>query len=454
MPTTIPPETLRAGGTAHASGSDTGYTVHRCRRTGAAALPVVPGLPDFDRPPDDGGQGLLRSTMRGCSAAGRTLSAAAILPHDTLPHDTLDKGRRSAHGSPQARSKAIALGRTGLSPPVAAHLSARPDHGGFPADINGGFPAEPNGGTLSARSPVDSCRRADQRCSASGGPRFQTKEQLPGAGRAGHSWNGVLFALPRAAKSGVLALAWALLLAVPAAHATDHASDLLAFIRHLEAGRAGYNAFERRITVAPPKLLTAMRVGEVLAWQNRVRAAGNPSTAAGGYQIIRATLDRLVRNGTVSKTAIFNADTQDRLARSLIGECGLHTNTVGSSPRRHSVRFANCLAGIWASLPLVSGPRRGLSAHHGVAGNRALTTPKTVLALLAGKPVTFARSSADDGRGNGDGATLSYRAIAKVPEPESLPSRARIGEAMRKARKGGTLTPSVRKWKVDPYAQE
>ena len=224
-------------------------------------------------------------------------------------------------------------------------------------------------------------------------------------------------------------------------------TDLLTFIRHIEAGGGGYDAFEHRISVPPPKRLTAMRVDEVLAWQTRVRAAGNPSTAAGGYQIIRQTLGRMVKNGTVSGTALFNADTQDRLARSLIGECG-------SSAQR--VRFANCLAGIWAALPLVSGPNRGRSAHHGIAGNRAHTTPKTILALLAGKPVSIGRTSAARLRNEADagsGADLRYSTVATPPEP-SKPSRESIGAAMRQARKDGTLTPSVRLWKVDPYAQE
>ena len=198
----------------------------------------------------------------------------------------------------------------------------------------------------------------------------------------------------------------------------------------------------------PPKRLTAMRVDEVLAWQTQVRAAGNPSTAAGGYQIIRQTLDRMVKNGTVSRTALFNADTQDRLARSLIGECGSSANRV---------RFANCLAGIWAALPLVSGPNRDRSAHHGIVGNRAHTTPKTILALLAGKPVSIGRTSAARLRneaGAGSGADLRYSTVAKPPKSSRQPSQASISAAMKQARKNGTLTPSVRLWKVDPYAQE
>ena len=264
---------------------------------------------------------------------------------------------------------------------------------------------------------------------------------MPGKGWAGQSCHGVLSALICVITCAVLVFA------APAKARAATTTDLLTFIRHLEAGRAAYDAYEHRINVPPPKKLTAMRVGEVLAWQKRVRAAGNPSTAAGGYQIIRQTLDRLVKNGTVSRTALFNAHTQDRLARSLIGECG-------SSAQR--VRFANCLAGIWAALPLVSGPNRGRSAHHGIAGNRAHTTPKTVLALLAGKPVSIGRRNAARLRnkvGTGSGADLRYSTVATPPEPPK-PSRESIGAAMRQARRDDTLTPSVRLWKVDPYARD
>ncbi len=288
---------------------------------------------------------------------------------------------------------------------------------------------------------LDSQDRTGQRRGVLGGPPF-IPEKPRSDGRTGLRW---LFMLP-----GILAvLIWTPVLVIPPAKASQahKTTDLLTFIRHIEAGGGGYDAFEHRISVPPPKRLTAMRVDEVLAWQTRVRAAGNPSTAAGGYQIIRQTLDRMVKNSTVSRTALFNADTQDRLARSLIGECG-------SSAQR--VRFANCLAGIWAALPLVSGPNRGRSAHHGIAGNRAHTTPETILALLAGKPVPISRTSAARLRneaGAGSGADMRYSTVATPPEPPK-PSRESIGAAMRQARKDGTLTPSVRLWKVDPYAQE
>ncbi|MYG82083.1 MAG: glycoside hydrolase family 104 protein [Gemmatimonadetes bacterium] len=239
----------------------------------------------------------------------------------------------------------------------------------------------------------------------------------------------------------------ALPLAILAALATSFAAnvasaaprtttDLLALVRALEAPR-GYDDYERRIRLAPPRPLTAMTIGEVLSWQSRVRDAGAPSTAAGGYQVIRATLARLVRQHRLDPGAMFDPAMQDRLARLLVAECG-----DPGPPLRHPA-YGNCLAGIWAALPLTAGPRKGQSAYRGVAGNRALTRPETVLAVLAGQPVSLPERTGD-GRlpAPADDAVLAFGAV-----------RLRlVRSAMRGAALAGTLTPSIRDWSFDPYA--
>ena len=213
-------------------------------------------------------------------------------------------------------------------------------------------------------------------------------------------------------------------------------TDLLAFIRAIEAPR-GYDDYEARIPVAPPRPLTRMTLGEVLDWQARVRKAGAPSTAAGGYQVIHATLERLVRAHGLDRDALFDGPMQDRLARLLIAECG------DPGPPSRQPRFANCLAGIWAALPMTSGPEKGRSAYEGVAGNRALASPETVLALLAGQPVRLPEGAFDTRpRAVSDEAVLAFGAVRLN----------RIASAMRGAAQAGTLTPSVRDWSFDPYA--
>ena len=240
----------------------------------------------------------------------------------------------------------------------------------------------------------------------------------------------------------------------PAPAATDGTgttTDLLAFIRALEAPR-GYIDYERRISLAPPKPLTAMTVGEVLDWQVRVRRSGAPSTAAGGYQIIYPTLKRLVSKHGIARARLFNAATQDHLARLLIGECGR------KGPTRNHPRYGNCLAGIWAALPLTHGPKRGRSAYHGVAGNKALTHPDIVLDLLAGLPVTLPTYRTRQPL-NPAQAAQALRRIGNSIGNRPLAFGAsritveEINTALRKARRDNTLTPPIKTWKRDPYAQ-
>ncbi len=232
-----------------------------------------------------------------------------------------------------------------------------------------------------------------------------------------------------------LAAVAAVLVTSAAAAAPNATTDILALVRAIEAG--GYDDYERRIPIPPPKRLTAMTLGEVLAWQARVRDAGAPSTAAGGYQVIRATLERLVRSHGLDPGALFDAAMQDRLARLLISECG-----DPGPPSRHA-RFADCLAGIWAALPLATGPQRGRSAYRGVAGNRALARPETVLAVLAGRPVPLPSAGTRHEPGAvSDEEVLAFGAVRL----------SRISTAMRGAALAGTLTPSIRDWSLDPYA--
>ena len=224
--------------------------------------------------------------------------------------------------------------------------------------------------------------------------------------------------------------------AAKAAWAAGPASDILALVRAVEAPR-GYDDYERRIPVAPQRPLTRMTLGEVLDWQKRVRDARAPSTAAGAYQVIRPTLQRLVRRHGLDRDALFDRAMQDRIARLLISECG-----DPGPPSRHAAH-GNCLAGIWAGLPLTSGPRKGQSAYRGVAGNRALTRPETVLAVLAGRPVALPAGAPDRrAAAPSDEEILAFGAVRL----------SRISSAMRGASQAGTLTPSIRDWSFDPYA--
>ena len=132
-----------------------------------------------------------------------------------------------------------------------------------------------------------------------------------------------------------LALAISAQLAMPGS-ACASGGSLLGFIRHYEAG-GDYDRYYAGIRTAPPKPLTQMTVGEVMAWQRSLR--GVKSTAAGGYQFIRGTLRATVADYRIDHDALFDARMQDRLALLLMRDC------KSAHAQGHNA-FANCLAHI------------------------------------------------------------------------------------------------------------
>lgn len=210
------------------------------------------------------------------------------------------------------------------------------------------------------------------------------------------------------------------------------------FIRHYEAPK-GYNDYYGGIprSKAPPRPLTQMSVGEVMAWQAGLK--GVKSTAAGGYQFIRETLADTVRDYKINPAKRFDAAMQDHLARLLIRDCaGAH--------KRGDIAFANCLAGIWAALPLVSGKNTGKSVYRGIAGNKARVGVGPYLAVIRGAPFTPQPP-----------ARSRVARAAKLPKvygngAVKVSRYAMIKEATQKIRKTGSTGSSV-VYTVDPYAQ-
>jgi len=143
---------------------------------------------------------------------------------------------------------------------------------------------------------------------------------------------------------------------------------LLDFIAQPESG-GDYNIVWGNIGEGdqPPKPLTQMTLAEVLAWQDSI----DPhymSEAAGRYQIIEDTLRGLYREAGVPLEAKFNRATQDKLATALLRRRGLDDYLDGDITAEH---FANSLAKEWASLPVVSGPKKGRSYYGGDGLNSA-----------------------------------------------------------------------------------
>ncbi len=223
-----------------------------------------------------------------------------------------------------------------------------------------------------------------------------------------------------------------------AGRATDR--TILAFVRHYEA-RGNYDSYYTGIRTAPPKPLTQMTVGAVMAWQAGLK--NTRSTAAGGYQIIKATLAKLVKKHRIDRTALYDVAMQDRLGAHLIANCQNRANTPA---------FANCLAGIWAALPRVTGARRGRSNYHGIAGNRALTTPENLLAMLEGRRFNLRTRARPRLNLAAFGATpfkISVTSPALAPRTTTVSRRDRIREAMGQAGTGITRT-----YTFDPYVLE
>lgn len=145
----------------------------------------------------------------------------------------------------------------------------------------------------------------------------------------------------------------------------------------------GYNQVYGGIATRdrPNQPLTTMTVQQVLDWQDSIDAR-YPSEAAGRYQVMEDTLRGLVTSGKVSASAIFNETTQDKIALILMERRGLRAYQSGKISLQ---AFGNRLAQEWASLPVLTGSKRGASYYAGDGLNHALVTPERLEAALGGE---------------------------------------------------------------------
>ena len=132
-------------------------------------------------------------------------------------------------------------------------------------------------------------------------------------------------------------------------------------IARAEAGQAGYDAVQGGAHRPPPRRPTRMTLRDIFDW---IDATPGQHHAIGRYQIIPATLRRLVAREDIDPGTRFSPSVQDRLADLLLGDAGLDALQRDEITR---AAFLLNLAKIWAGLPTPS----GRSYYHGVAGNRA-----------------------------------------------------------------------------------
>lgn len=162
---------------------------------------------------------------------------------------------------------------------------------------------------------------------------------------------------------------------------------LLGFIRNHEAPD-GYSDYWGGSRVAPERPLETMTINEVREWQrdtlreqaNRGVPYDSRSSAAGGYQIISGTLDRLVDQMGLTGNETFDARMQDSMAVHLLNGRGLADYQNGHISLE---QFGNNVALEWASMPTLSGAGAGQSAYAGVGSNRALTSSDDYRVALA-----------------------------------------------------------------------
>lgn len=171
---------------------------------------------------------------------------------------------------------------------------------------------------------------------------------------------------------------------VPAA-----ATILLDFIGETETGRTGSEAYRtiyRHKQGTLPKPVTDFTLDELLAAQLKWGKNWG-SSAAGKYQIIRATLKGLVAELGLPGSTKFTPAVQDAMGFALLKRRGWDKFAAGKLSLKG---FGNELAKEWASFPVLADMQgasrpltRGQSYYAGDGLNKSLVKPGDVEAVLS-----------------------------------------------------------------------
>ena len=155
--------------------------------------------------------------------------------------------------------------------------------------------------------------------------------------------------------------------------------QLLDFIAQPESG-GDYNIVWGNIDQShrPKRPLTEMTIRQVLAWQDGIDPLYR-SEAAGKYQILEDTLRGLYRNAGLTLKSKFDEAGQDKLAEALLVRRGYNKYMAG---KISSVQFANNLAKEWASLPVIGGPKHGMSYYGGDGLNKSHVSTEAFLVAV------------------------------------------------------------------------
>ena len=166
------------------------------------------------------------------------------------------------------------------------------------------------------------------------------------------------------------------------------AAILLDFIRKTEVGgtdRASYDVIYGHNQDKLPKPITSMTIGELVDAQASFTKRFK-SSASGGYQFMRKTLQDLSRELRLNGRQMFDPDLQDRLGFHLLKRRGYDEFMAGTISMTD---FAKRLAMEWASFPVLAATKgqhqqlkRGQSYYDGDALNKALVSPEAIEAVL------------------------------------------------------------------------
>lgn len=160
--------------------------------------------------------------------------------------------------------------------------------------------------------------------------------------------------------------------------------------------------------------LNVMTIAQIYQLQAQLLAAGQPSTAIGRYQDIRATLQSLINAEHLPPTTIFTEELEDRLNLDLL--CSACSYKSWRNRTVTDATFQHLIACQWASQP---DPQNGGKSHYdGVGANHASTTLAAAYAMLA-----RAKSAA--------AAALASPPVAPVPGPGRSTSDADAVEAVK-----------------------
>lgn len=197
------------------------------------------------------------------------------------------------------------------------------------------------------------------------------------------------------------------------------AALLLDFIRETEVGRsdrASYDVIYGHNQDKLAKPITSMTIGDLVDMQASFTKKYR-SSASGGYQFMRATLQDLSRELGLRGTQIFDPNLQDRLAYHLLKRRGYEAYMAGKLSR---TEFGKRLAQEWASFPVLAtthnGNRtvgRGQSYYAGDGLNKALVSPEKFEAVLDRVKAA----------GNGSTPALSPKPGTLPPAPTPPPAK-------------------------------